>query len=213
MADRGLLSELFLGGGLLHNPDFLAQQLTQMGLLSGGPAGVMWHGSPSGTLGGGRGGVHVGTRKAAEAALGARIGIPASGSWAGNRLPYGQTLLAGRETLNRLDPRGYNVTGYNVNAPAKDYLPTAMPSYSGGQAMSPASIPTVLPYTIAGPMTNTPRSPHSDVMANALAGRSNARRGFYYRNEGEDVGSISAAVPSGAHLTPLQYLINLFGGG
>ena len=48
----------------------------------------------------------------------------------------------------------------------------------------------------------------SDTRANAqMAGqqkKGNARRGYYYQNDGEDAGSISAVVPSGDHLEVLK---------
>ena len=82
-------------------------------------AGIWYHGSPSGVPG--QGPVHVGTALAAKQALEARIGIPADGKgWDGTR-EYGKTLLAGQDTLVKLDPRGYNQTGYNSHAPKQDY--------------------------------------------------------------------------------------------
>jgi 8-oxo-dGTP pyrophosphatase MutT (NUDIX family) len=57
-------------------------------------------------------------------------------------------------------------------------------------------------------MINHPATPVEDDYANArLRGqitRGNARRGYFYRNIGEDEGSISAAVPSAAHLERLD---------
>ncbi len=53
-------------------------------------------------------------------------------------------------------------------------------------------------------MTNTPNSAHEDFRANGLMGgqlkRGTAKNGYYYKNVGEDAGSVSAVVPSGAHV-------------
>ena len=51
-------------------------------------------------------------------------------------------------------------------------------------------------------MTNTNTSPYPDFKANgymsATIKKGNAKRGFYYRNESEDYGSISVVVPNGS---------------
>ena len=66
------------------------------------------------------------------------------------------------------------------------------------------SKPDIFPVKLTGEMTNYRYAPHSDERANALmrglkkSGR--AKRGFYYKNEAEDSGSISAVVPSAKHL-------------
>lgn len=66
------------------------------------------------------------------------------------------------------------------------------------------SRPNITAYDIVGPMSNTPHSPHEDFKANgymsAQIKKGTARRGYYYKNEGEDVGSISAVVPPGGAL-------------
>ena len=117
--------------------------------------GVFWHGSPSGELIGGASGLHIGTEEAAKQALEARIGIPAEGSWDGTR-KYGKTLLAGKKTLKKLDPRGFNVTGYNVDAPAEDYYPTGGAKFADSSAVSLLSKPDLFQVKITGAMTNTP---------------------------------------------------------
>jgi hypothetical protein len=165
---------------------------------------VFWHGSPSGDLRGGKTGLHVGTYKAAKQALEARIGIPAEGEWDGTR-EYGKTLLAGKETLKKLDPRGYNRTGFNVDAPNEDYYPAeGKAKYSDGSLVPLTSKPSIQSFFIKGKMTNTPSKPHEDFRANALMGgqlkKGTAKSGYYYKNVGEDEGSISAVVPSSEHI-------------
>jgi hypothetical protein len=163
---------------------------------------VVWHGSPSGDLRGGTSGLHVGSLDAAETALNARIGVPAEGYWdAGRR--YADTYLMGDKALPE-----WMKTGYNVTAPAEHYLPEKMPTYSGGMSMSPDARPTIDPYRITGEMVNSPTNPYEDAAANArMKGsltRGNARRGIFYRNEGEDEGSISAALPGPSHLEKID---------
>jgi hypothetical protein len=62
--------------------------------------------------------------------------------------------------------------------------------------------PAIRKYRILCPMTNTNTSPYPDFKANgymsATIKKGNAKRGFYYRNESEDYGSISVVVPNGS---------------
>lgn len=153
----------------------------------------------------GKNGIHIGTKLAATQALQARIGVPAVGEWDGKR-EYGKTLLAGKKTLKEKNKElGYFCdTGYNCgrDIPEEDYYPTDRnhrAKYSDGTEIPLNSYPIVFPVKIIGPMSNTPENPHTDMRANALMKRQlsigNAKRGYYYINEGEDVGSISAVVP------------------
>jgi len=164
-----------------------------------------WHGSASGDLRGGSSGLHLGTKKAATQALEARIGIPADGKgWTGNR-EYGKTLLAGLDTLKKMDPKGYNLTGHNArNIPKEDYYPTEIKKYPDGTDMPMTVKPEVAEYRLKGGMSNTPDNPHDDFKANGyMRGqlkRGNAKNGYYYKNVGEDSGSISLTVPSGSHI-------------
>lgn len=171
---------------------------------------VWYHGSASGDLRGGKNGLHLGTRLAAKQALEARIGIPASGEWDGTR-EYGKTKLAGKNTLHKMDPEGYNVTGHNCHAPEHDYYPHEHPKkpihkYPNGDDMPETVKPSINAYHITGPMTNSTNNPHADFKANgymqAALKRGNAKRGYYYKNDAEDAGSISAVVPNGSHLSP-----------
>jgi hypothetical protein len=183
--------------------------------LAGGHLPVWYHGSPMGYPHS-AGPIHVGTKKAATEALEARIGIPADGKgWNGDR-EYGKTLLAGQDTLAKLAAQGYHdgypVSGYNVDAPKEDYYPKANSARFGdgkngadGTPIPLTAKPAVRPYQINGPMTNRPDIPYTDAIANGMAKaqqkRGGGKSGFYYKNVGEDSGSISAVVPSRNHLT------------
>lgn len=185
--------------------------------LAGNHLPVWYHGSPSG-FPGKTGPIHVGTRNAAAVALEARIGIPADGKgWDGTR-EYGKTLIAGTDTMNKMERTGYNnqgflATGYNSGGKynfvsKEDYYPTVKPApkYSDGKTeVAMNAKPAVRAYQINGSMGNTPDRPYSDMRANALAKaqqtRGNGKNGFYYKNDAEDAESISAVVPSRAHLT------------
>ena len=179
--------------------------------LGGSHLPVWYHGSPTG-FPGPTGAIHVGTQAAARMALEARIGIPADlQGWSGNR-EYGKTLLAGANKLGSIE-RGetsyydkYPSSGYNMDAPKDDYYPTKMPTMGREQTpMTPGMRPAVRAYQISGPMGNRPDTPYSDMQANKLAKaqqtRGNGKNGFYYKNIGEDSGSISAVVPSRNHLS------------
>ncbi|MEK6861340.1 MAG: hypothetical protein AABY07_05195, partial [Nanoarchaeota archaeon] len=166
---------------------------------------VLWHGTPSGELrGGARGGLHIGTHKAALQALNATIGTPVLGNWDGNR-KYGETLLAGRKTLLE---RGEGYTGYNADSPEEDHYPTGKAKYSDGTLISLNSKPVIFPVRITGEMVNSQERPYGDTAANArMHGqmtRNQAKRGYYYKNISEDEGSISAVVPNRNHLEILR---------
>jgi hypothetical protein len=156
--------------------------------------GAFWHGTPSGDLSGGITGLHVGTKQAAMVALEARIGIPADGKgWNGDK-EYGKTLLAGRDRIEANEFGKYRLSGYNVDAPNEDYYPTKMPTVGKDTPVNPKWKPWIRPVLIVGEMTNTQRSPISDAAANRKIQR---KRGAFYTNEGEDVGSVSAVLPNG----------------
>lgn len=161
---------------------------------------VFWHGSPSGDLRGGATGLHLGTCLAATQALEARIGRPVEGAWDGTR-EYGETLLWGKKRFwtHREGP-----TGYNADAPDEDHYPTGKACFSDHTCVSKSSRPMISAYHISGCMTNHPWKPHSDDKANAIMRgqlkKGTAKCGYYYTNEGEDTGSISAVVPNARHL-------------
>ena len=171
---------------------------------------VFWHGTPSGDLRGGSLGLHVGTYTAAKQALEARIGVPATGEWDGTR-EYGKTLIAGKKTLLRKDPRGSLLTGENSHPPENDYYPTGKALYGNSERIPLTVKPAIIPLKIIGSMSNWPSRPHTDAQANALMkrqlGMGNARNGYYYINEGEDSGSISAVVPNEKHLEVVNCFI------
>lgn len=164
-----------------------------------------FHGSTDKNLAGKKG-IHVGTYKAAKQALEARIGVPAEGEWDGTK-EYGKTLLAGKKTMAKIEKeeKRYVCTGFNCGrdvVPEEDYYPTERKErakYSDGTEIPLDCKPIIFPVTIVGRMTNTFSTPHNDMKANSLMNRSlktgNAKSGFYYINDGEDSGSISAVVP------------------
>jgi len=170
---------------------------------------IWWHGSASGDYRGGTSGLHLGTKAAAEDALHATIGFPAEGEWDGTRR-YGDTLLAGKKSILAREENG--ITGHNVDAPEHDYYPHEHPSggpvYSNREKIPFDVMPSIKPFKIVGGMTNRPSSPHDDWKANgymkAALKKGNARNGYFYKNQGEDGGSISAVVPNGNHIEPID---------
>lgn len=154
---------------------------------------VWWHGSPNGKPKDTGYGIHLGTFKAAEQALNARIGVPVEGYWDGTR-KYGETLLAGKNKLGK-----YQCTGYNCDAPEDDYYPDGSAAYSDGTKISLDSYPAILPYKLIGKMSNNRLSAYDDFKANgyikAAFKRGIPKTGFYYKNVAEDAGSISIVVP------------------
>jgi hypothetical protein len=165
-------------------------------------SGIFYHGSTDKNLSGKKG-IHVGTKLAATQALEARIGVPAVGEWDGTR-EYGKTLLAGKHSLETKPENKWKCTGFNCgkNIPEDDYYPTQRNERAEYSDRTPISFdckPIIFPVKIIGKMTNTPYNCHSDVKANSLMLRNlkmnNAKSGYYYINDGEDSGSVSAVVP------------------
>jgi 2'-5' RNA ligase len=140
-------------------------------------------------------GLHVGTYEAARQALEATIGAPAEGEWDGTR-EYGRTPIvsnaknigyhSGLSSSDRGSPRHENAR------------------YSNGAPVPMDARPSIFPVRITGEMTNHPATAMDDAQANgrmkSQITRGQARRGYFYRNVGEDAGSVSAVVPSAAHL-------------
>jgi hypothetical protein len=167
-----------------------------------------WHGTAGHIEG--RTNIHIGTYEAAKQALEARIGVPADGvPWDGTR-EYGKTLLAGSATLKRL---GLHETGYNAGycesgphkpLSQKDAYPNGTATHSDHTPISPTAKPDIFQVCIVGPMLNDRYNPKTDTQANSLMNgqikRGRAKNGYYYVNAGEDAGSISAVVPTSAHL-------------
>jgi hypothetical protein len=157
--------------------------------------GEWYHGSASGDLRGGTSGLHLGTYLAAKQALEARIGIPVNGEWDGKR-EYGKTLLCGKNTLKQ---KNIFPTGFNCDVPEEDFYPSEPPK--DALYLKLTMKPAIKKYKILCPITNTINNPYEDFKANgymkALLKRGNAKRGFYYKNVAEDVGSISVVVPNG----------------
>ena len=165
--------------------------------------GAYWHGTPSGDLRGGTSGLHVGTRQAAMEALEARIGIPADGSgWDGTK-EYGKTLLAGRDRVASGQFGKYRDTGYNSDSPRNDFFAKdhKFPTVGNGVSVNPKWKPWIRPVLIVGNMAKrhkTDSAANSSMMK--LIKRGEAREGFYYKNDGEDVGSVSAVLPNGDYV-------------
>jgi hypothetical protein len=170
-----------------------------------GSSNIYYHGSTDTNMSGEKG-IHVGTYKAAKQALEARIGVPAVGEWDGTR-EYGKTLLAGRKTLERIEKeeKRYVITGFNCSRdiPNEDYFPTdreERAEYSNKAHIPFDCKPIIFKVVITGKMSNTPSNPHNDIRANSMMLRNlkqgNAKSGYYYINDGEDYGSISAVVPN-----------------
>jgi len=160
--------------------------------------GAYWHGTPSGSLQGGISGLHVGTKQAAMEALEARIGIPADGKgWNGDR-EYEKTLLAGKNKINSGVFGKYRLTGFNASAPENDYYPSKMPTVGNNVPVDPTWKPWLRPVLITGKMDSkvkTDRSANQTMKKRIEKGKID--EGFYYVNEGEDYGSVSAVLPSG----------------
>lgn len=99
------------------------------------------------------------------------------------------------------------MTGYNAKPPDEDYYPRGDARYGDGTLIPLTVKPNIFPVRIKGKMTNTPNNPHEDMKANSLMSgqisRGRARNGYYYKNEGEDGGSISAALPHESHIERL----------
>ena len=170
----------------------------------------LYHGTPDRRNMAGKNGIHIGTQLAATQALESRIGVPADGVWDGTR-EYGKTLLAGRKRLAEISKeRGYAVsTGYNCgnDLPDENYYPSqrkSRASYSDRTEVPMDATPSIFPVSITGKMSNTAYHPHSDSTANRLMNRysksGNAKSGYFYKNDAEDAGSISAVVPDTSFL-------------
>jgi hypothetical protein len=173
-----------------------------------------YHGSTDKNFTGGRG-IHIGTYKACFEALSARIGYPADGIWDGS-VEYQEKLIAGKRTLQKLEKEQniYTQSGFNAgnDVPYEDYYVTERKerraTYSNGEPVPFDCRPIIFPVKIVGPMSNTQSNPHTDEVANRMMIRNlnlgNAKRGYFYLNIGEDVGSISAVVPNGNFLVPMD---------
>lgn len=169
---------------------------------------VFYHGTPTGKFG--PSAIHIGTQEAAKQALEARIGIRADGKLWDGTSEYGETLLAGKKTLQKLDPRGNNLTGFNCDVPENDFYLKDRPDlaskskFGDGTKIPLTAKPDLFPVKIKGDMTNYVSTPMSDMKANAtikaMLKKKQAKRGYFYKNDGEDEGSISAVVPTQAHL-------------
>lgn len=170
-----------------------------------------YHGTSTNEIFNGKYCIHIGTKQAATEALEARIGIPAEGEWDGTR-EYGKTLLAGRKDIDSNKYGKYRLTGFNCDAQDENYYPQntkgKLATYSDGTIVPLTSKPKIFKVKIIGKMTNTPDTPISDIRANSsmksLMNRGIAKSGYYYKNEAEDSGSISAVVPNKSFLKIIE---------
>jgi GNAT superfamily N-acetyltransferase len=165
---------------------------------------TFWHGSPNGEIGRkvAHYGVHVGSYKAAKIALEARIGRRADGKdWDGTQ-EYGKTLLSNDYTTHDFDHETRVWTEHTDHH--EPSYPTEGAVYSDRSRSKLTDKPALFPLRITGEMSNTPQTPHEDYKANGyMQGQLKkgvAKRGYYYRNIGEDEGSISAVLPSRDHV-------------
>ena len=185
--------------------NILIEKIVKKCLMEGYDPNIYYHGSPTGYMDG-KNGIHIGTKKSATQALESRIGVPSQGEWDGTR-QYGETLLAGKNRLQQLEKeRGYYLTtGYNVgkDLPQEDYYPDQrgyQATFSDGTKVPMNARPNIFKVRITGEMTNSIYRPHTDTRANSMMVRNlklgNAKKGYYYTNDAEDEGSISAVVPN-----------------
>jgi hypothetical protein len=176
---------------------------------------IFYHGTPDiRTWDGKFKGIHVGTKRAATEALDAKIGIPYDGEWDGTRV-YGETRIAGEKRAKELGKyvagHTYDIfrkLGYDIDSYYPKDVPDILPSYSNGDIIPLDCKPIIFKCKIIGPMTNSIYRPHRDAVANGMINRNmnkgNARRGYYYINDAEDPGSISAVVPDASFLEILS---------
>lgn len=146
-------------------------------------------------------GLHVGTKQAAMEAMEARIGIPADGKgWDGSR-KYGDTLLAGHDRVASGVFGKYRNSGYNSNSPKGDFYARdhKFPTVGENFSVSPDWKPWLRLVLIVGTMAKRHKT---DSAANRSMGKllskGEAKEGFFYKNEGEDFGSVSAVLPNGS---------------
>jgi hypothetical protein len=159
------------------------------------PGQDWYHGNPLGKIIIGKNGIHIGTYLACEQAMCARIGYRADGKkWDGKDL-YWNTLIAGKNTLKKI---GLDETGYNFNLPIEDFYAKDREEkarFSDGSPIPKDAKPDIFRVQIIGKMYN---SIISDESANRLIKKQliDNKYGYYYINEGEDPGSLSAVVPN-----------------
>ena len=150
-----------------------------------------YHGSPTGELGGGEYGLHLGTYIAAKEALENNIGTPVDGEWDGTR-EYGKTLLCGKNTLHK---RNIFPFGFNVDIPEEDFFQSQPLKYAPNIKLT--MHPNIKKYILHCKMLNTISTPYSDSSANQYMknfSKKNINFGIFYKNVVEDTGSISVVV-------------------
>lgn len=139
------------------NPSFEMQITEQLIFKDGYP--LFYHGTTNKNLSG-KTGIHVGTKMAATQALQAKIGVPAKGEWDGTR-EYGKTLLAGKNTLKKLNYiLGYDpIMNFNAteDVPEENYYPgdrKKRATYFSTDKLIPLDCkPIIFPVIIIGEMS------------------------------------------------------------
>jgi hypothetical protein len=129
---------------------------------------LFYHGSTNKDLSG-KTGIHVGTKMSAQQALQAKIGVPATGEWDGTR-KYGNTLLAGKKTLEKMNYIfGYDpIINFNAtdDVPDEDYYPEQRKKrakfFSTNTLIPLDCKPIVFQVMIVGEMYNTYDTPITD---------------------------------------------------
>jgi 2'-5' RNA ligase len=132
----------------------------------------------------------------------------------------GDWMLADQAEVERGDPREA-FTSWLEHASAKSFLGAKLDDTvirepndnvhrgsgklaGAGSDAQPDKGTAMIPVWITGPMSNTPGTPHEDYAANGRMAsalkRGIAKRGYFYTNVSEDEGSISAVLPSRAHV-------------
>ena len=167
---------------------------------------TFWHGTPSGDLKGGTQGLHVGTKQAARDALNATIGFRADGKdWDGTE-EYGDVLLAGQDRIKEIDKWG--ITGSNCDFPKENFKLKDRPDiakkikHSNGDVIPLNRRPTIVPVRVNGKMWHKNLTDESaNLTMRKKLQKGEAKHGYYYKNEGEDSGSISAVVPDERHIS------------
>lgn len=177
---------------------------------------VWWHGSASGTIGGGDRniGLHVGDYQTAADNLNAILGPNPN---------HPQGRWDGKTSLAEAFPDSFEDNGDSIPEIEHSNWQSATSwakrfTHPDGTPMHGSYRPNVFPVAITGPMGNTTDTAVSDGQAHALMRRQHSRppktpKGYYYINAGEGTGvspetgivnAASATVPSVDHIQRLD---------
>ena len=175
--------------------------------LVGPKNNVWWHGSATGTIGGGdrKDGLHIGDYQTAADNLNAHLG---------KNPHHPQGRWTGEHSLAEAHPDSYDEDGNSILNEVGYHLYR----HPDGTPMHGSYRPNIFPIAITGPMGNTTDTAVSDGQAHALMRRQHTRppktpKGYYYINAGEGYGvspetgivsAVSATVPSVNHVQKLD---------